>query len=138
MSIEKNESIIFSAGDMMVDPANLAGEYEFEIQKRTPRSSFFNCLKNSSHQFYYIPGKNEYYLLCRISLGSKYGHGSVYSFPGCTLAIDKSDDFEKIMDTAIPHLRNFMNNKPSKSFLKQIDESGCVVVGSMGASTIPQ
>jgi len=122
LPIEKNESIIFSAGDMMVDPANLSGEYEFEINKRTPRSSFFNCLKNSSHQFYYIPGKNEYYLLAGYPWFKVRARDQFIALPGCTLAIDKPDDFEKIMDTAIPHLRNFMNDKPSKSILKQIDD----------------
>lgn len=122
MPIEKNESIIFSAGDMMVDPANLSNEYELEINKRTPRSSFFNCLKNSSHQFYYIPGKNEYYLLAGYPWFKVRARDQFIALPGCTLAIDKPDDFEKIMDTAIPHLRNFMNDKPSKSILKQIDD----------------
>lgn len=122
MPIEKNESIIFSAGDMMVDPANLSDEYELEINKRTPRSSFFNCLKNSSHQFYYIPGKNEYYLLAGYPWFKVRARDQFIALPGCTLAIDKPDDFEKIMDTAIPHLRNFMNDKPSKSILKQIDD----------------
>lgn len=122
MPIEKNESIIFSAGDMMVDPANLSNEYELEINKRTPRSSFFNCLKNSSHQFYYIPGKNEYYLLAGYPWFKVRARDQFIALPGCTLAIDKPDDFEKIIDTAIPHLRNFMNDKPSKSILKQIDD----------------
>lgn len=122
MPIEKNESIIFSAGDMMVDPANLSDEYELEINKRTPRSSFFNCLKNSSHQFYYIPGKNEYYLLAGYPWFKVRARDQFIALPGCTLAIDKPDDFEKIIDTAIPHLRNFMNDKPSKSILKQIDD----------------
>ena len=58
MPIEKGEEIILSAGDILVDTSKLAEEFNYEMQKRTPRSSFYNCLKNSSHQFYYIP-KND-------------------------------------------------------------------------------
>ncbi|MDD5345495.1 MAG: amylo-alpha-1,6-glucosidase [Proteiniphilum sp.] len=122
MSIEKNESIIFSAAEMMVEPESLAAEFDFEMNKRTPRSCFFNCLKNSSHQFYYIPGKNEQYLLAGYPWFKVRARDQFIALPGCTLAVGKSDDFEAIMDTAIPHLRNFMADKPSKSFLKQLDD----------------
>ncbi len=122
MSIEKNESIIFSAGEMMVEPSSLAEEFDFEIKKRTPRSSFYNCLKNSSHQFYYIPNKNEHYLLAGYPWFKVRARDQFIALPGCTLAVDRADDFEKIMDTAIPHLRNFMDNNPSKSFLKQVED----------------
>lgn len=122
MSIEKNEGIIFSAGDMMVETASLKQEFDYEIHKRTPRSSFYNCLKNSSHQFYYIPNKNEYYLLAGYPWFKVRSRDQFIALPGCTLAVDRPDDFEKIMDTAIPHLRDFMADKPSKSYLKQVDD----------------
>jgi predicted glycogen debranching enzyme len=122
MSIEKDEEIIFSAGDMMVEPASLAKEFDYEIHRRTPRSSFYNCLKNSSHQFYYIPGKNEHYLLAGYPWFKVRARDQFIALPGCTLAVGKQDDFEKIMDTAIPHLRSFMADKPFKSYLKQMDD----------------
>ncbi len=122
MSIQKQESIIFSASDMVVEPTSLAEEFDFEIQKRTPRSSFYNCLKNSSHQFYYVPGKNEHYLLAGYPWFKVRARDQFIALPGCTLAADKVNDYEKIMDTAIPHLRNFMADKPSKSYLKQLED----------------
>src|SRR5690554_1135750 len=122
MPIAKGEEIIFSAGDIMVDTSTLAQEFNFEIQKRTPRSSFYNCLKNSSHQFYYIPRRDEYFLLAGYPWFKVRARDQFIALPGCTLAVEKPADFERMMDTAIPCLRDFMNDKPSKSFLKQIDD----------------
>ena len=122
MSIEKDEVIIFSAGDILVDTSTLAKEFDFEIYKRTPRSNFYNCLKNSGHQFYYVPNKDEYYLLAGYPWFKVRARDQFIAMPGCTLSVGKPLDYEKIMDTAIPHLRNFMADKPSKSYLKQIDD----------------
>lgn len=122
MSIEKGEEIIFSAGDILVDTSKLAEEFDFEIYKRTPRSNFYNCLKNSSHQFYYSPNKDENYLLAGYPWFKVRARDQFIALPGCTISVDRTDDFEKIMDTAIPHLRDFMADKPIKSYLKQIDD----------------
>ncbi len=58
--IKKGESIIFSAGVEPVKPRSLAKMYDNEVTTRTPRSSFFNCLKNSAKQFYAKDGKDMY------------------------------------------------------------------------------
>ena len=122
MPITKGEEIIFSAGDILVDTSTLAKEFNFEIDKRTPRSSFYNCLKNSSHQFYYIPKKDEYYLLAGYPWFKVRARDQFIALPGCTLAVGKPRDFEHMMDTAIPCLRDFMADTSSKSYLKQIDD----------------
>ncbi|MDD4632734.1 MAG: amylo-alpha-1,6-glucosidase [Proteiniphilum sp.] len=122
MSIAKEEEIIFSAGDILVDTSHLAKEFDYEIYTRVPRSNFYNCLKNSSHQFKYMPGNGEQYLLAGYPWFKVRARDQFIALPGCTLAVDKARDFEKSMDSAIPHLRNFMADKPSKSFLKQIED----------------
>lgn len=122
MSIAKGEEIIFSAGDLLVDTANLEKEFIFELGKRTPRSNFYNCLKNSSHQFYYIPNKGENYLLAGFPWFKVRARDQFISLPGCTLAIGKSNDFENIMDSAIPHLEKFMQGDYTKSYIKQIND----------------
>ncbi len=122
LSISKGEEIIFSAGDIQVETADLIKEFDYEIYKRTPRSNFYNCLKNSGHQFYYVPGKDEYYLLAGYPWFKVRARDQFISLPGCTLAVEKQQDYVKVMDTAIPHLRNFMQDKPSKSYLKQIED----------------
>ena len=122
MPIAKGEEIIFSAGDILVDTSTLAQEFNFEIQKRTPRSSFYNCLKNSSHQFYYIPQKDETYLLAGYPWFKVRARDQFISLPGCTLASGRPDDFIRIMDSSIPHLQDFMEDKPLKNTLKQVED----------------
>jgi predicted glycogen debranching enzyme len=123
MSIEKGEQIIFSAGDTLVNTNALTQEFIDELEKRTPRSNFYNCLKNSRHQFFYNPGKkNETYLLAGFPWFKVRARDQFIALPGCTLSVDKPDSFERIMDTAIPHLRDFMNNTSRKSYIKQIDD----------------
>ena len=122
MPIAKGEEIIFSAGDILVDTSTLAQEFNFEIQNRTPRSSFYNCLKNSSHQFYYIPQKDETYLLAGYPWFKVRARDQFISLPGCTLASGRPDDFTRIMDSSIPHLQDFMEDKPLKNTLKQVED----------------
>ena len=122
MSIAKDEEIIFSAGDILVDTSNLADEFNIENNKRTPRSNFYNCLKNSSHQFYYIPINGENYLLAGFPWFKVRARDQFVTRPGCTLSVGRPDDYEKIMDSAIPHLKNFMANKYIKGYIKQISD----------------
>lgn len=122
MKIAKGEEIIFSASDILVETKKLKEEFDFEIEKRTPRSSFYNCLKNSSHQFYYIPKEEEYYLLAGYPWFKVRARDQFISLPGCTIAVNRTADFEKIMDTAIPHLKNFMDNNVLSNTIKQIDD----------------
>ncbi len=122
LSIEKGEEIIFSAGDILVEPSKLKDEFDFEIYKRTPRSNFFNCLKNSSHQFYFSHNEAETYLLAGYPWFKIRARDQFISLPGCTLAVDKPHDFEKIMDSSIPHLKDFMEDNPPKNIIKQIED----------------
>ena len=120
MSIEKDEEIILSASDIMVDTSILFDEFEYELKKRTPRSNFYNCLRNSSHQFYYIPKNGETYLLAGYPWFKVRARDLFISLPGSTLAVDRGDDFEKIMDSAIPHLMDFMEEKTLKILLNKL------------------
>lgn len=123
MPIKKGDCVIFSAGDKLKDTAELSEEFDYEIQKRTPRSSFYNCLKNSSHQFFYIPQSDEQYLLAGYPWFKVRARDQFISLPGCTLAVGRVDDFEKIMDTAIVEIKAIMAGKPNEdSLLKQIDD----------------
>lgn len=122
MSISKDEEIFFSAGDILVDTSNLANEFDFEKNKRTPRSSFYNCLKNSSHQFHYSPVNGENYLLAGYPWFKVRARDQFISLPGCTLSVGRPDDFEKIMDSAIPQLKNYMEGKSSMGYIKQLNE----------------
>jgi predicted glycogen debranching enzyme len=108
VDIKKGESIYFSGGDTWIDPALIAAEHEKESQTRIPRTSFYNCLKNSAQQLYYRPTENDAYLFAGYPWFKVRARDLFISLPGCTLAIDDPVRFEKIMTTAMPALRNFM------------------------------
>lgn len=122
LPIKKGEEIIFSAGDILVDTATLPEEFNRELNARTPRSSFYNCLKNSSHQFYYKPQADETYLLAGYPWFKVRARDQFIALPGCTISVNKPDDFVQIMDTAIPHVQNFMTGNPGKNIIKQMDD----------------
>lgn len=106
--IHKGESIIFSAGVSEINPRNLKKMYEAEISTRTPRSSFFNCLKNSAKQFYLKDG-DDMYIISGYPWGIVLARNTFMSLPGLTLAIDHRADFESIMGTGIRALERFMS-----------------------------
>ena len=110
--IKKGESIIFSAGISSVETSQLAQIYHDEVSKRTTRTSFFNCLKNSAQQFFCRKNPEELYLLAGYPWFKCQVRDMFISLPGVSLAFDDLSGFEKIMSTVIPAIRNFMTGKP--------------------------
>ena len=119
--IKKGESIIFSAGDSQVATTRLKTLYETEVQSRTPRTSFFNCLKNSAQQFYFRPKKQDAYLLAGYPWFKVRARDLFISTPGCTLSIGDPVRFEKIMATAIPALTAFMEDGSQDAVITEIE-----------------
>ena len=115
LPIKKGESIIFSAGVSAVTTTRLKALYEQEVTVRTPRTSFFNCLKNSAQQFYFRPKEDDAYLLAGYPWFKVRARDLFIALPGCTLSIDDPVRFEKIMHTAMPAVRAFMaEGKPDR------------------------
>lgn len=121
LPIEKGESVYFSAGDASADPSTLKELFNIEATARTPRNSFYNCLKNSAQQFYFRPKENDAYLLAGYPWFKVRARDLFISLPGCTLSIDDPVRFEKIMSTAIPALQRFMTDKSQDKVIREID-----------------
>ncbi|MDD4115473.1 MAG: glycogen debranching enzyme N-terminal domain-containing protein, partial [Massilibacteroides sp.] len=119
--IRKGESVYFSAGDTPVATAKLKSLFDLEVNFRTPRTSFYNCLKNSAQQFYYRPTENDAYLLAGYPWFGVRARDLFIALPGCTLSIGDPVRFEKIMNTAIPALRNFMEKEEQDKIIKEIE-----------------
>ena len=120
LPIKKGESIIFAAGVEEAKPRALARIYQEEYENRTPRNSFFNCLKNAAQQFYFKQGRDLYILAGYPWFGVR-ARDQFLALPGCSLAIDDVKAFEATMKTAEKALRNFMKDG-SQILLKN---SGC-------------
>lgn len=120
--IKKGEKIFFSAGDTPVATARLETLYKAEVGARTPRTSFYNCLKNSAQQFYFRPNENDAYLLAGYPWFKVRARDLLLSLPGCTLSIDDPKRYEKIMNTAIPAFRKFMKEGTLDNVITEIDQ----------------
>ena len=84
--------------------------FETEVADRTPRDSFFHCLKNSAHQFHNKQG-GEHYILAGYPWFKCRARDLFIALPGLTLAIDEQDEFEDVMKTAEKALRQYMNGE---------------------------
>lgn len=118
--IKKGESVIFSAGISEVKPRSLAKMYEAEIATRTPRTSFYNCLKNAAKQFY-LKDRDRMYVISGYPWGVVLARNTFMAVPGLTLAIDHRADFEKIIATATDALLEFMVDGRRSERIQGID-----------------
>ena len=119
--IKKGETIIFSAGVGPVATNQLKKLFVQEAEARTPRTSFYNCLKNSAQQFYFRPKEEDAYLLAGYPWFKVRARDLFISLPGCTLSIDDPVRFEKIMHTAMPAIRNFMQTGKGDGVIREIE-----------------
>lgn len=121
VEIKKGESIVFSAGISEETPRQLKRLFEEAVADRTPRDSFYNCLKNSGHQFLNKQG-DSYYFIAGYPWFKCRARDMFVSLPGLTLAVDEIDVFEKVMKTAEKALYAFMNEEPLDKNISEIDD----------------
>jgi len=121
LEIEKGESIYFSGGDTFMAPSVFEQKFKEEQSGRTPRDSFYNCLKNAAQQFYHRPNEEDAYLIAGFPWFKVRARDLFIALPGCTLSIDDPVRFEKIARTAIPALRNFMKSGSLDKVITGID-----------------
>ncbi|MDR2970063.1 MAG: amylo-alpha-1,6-glucosidase, partial [Tannerellaceae bacterium] len=122
VAIKKGESVYFCAGDEQVVTSRLKTLYETEVNSRTPRNNFYNSLKNSAQQFYFRPNETDAYLLAGYPWFKVRARDLFIALPGCTLAIDDPVRFEKIMHTAMPAVRAFMQNNEMDKVIREINQ----------------
>ncbi len=120
LPIKKGESIIFSAGTEPVAPRKLTAMYEKEIQSRTPRTSFYNCLKNAAKQFY-LTDRDGHFIISGYPWGVILARNTMMALPGLTLAINHRHDFLEIMATAADALVRFMETGEISDRIHGID-----------------
>ncbi len=119
LPIKKGESIIFSASTKLEKPREFKKVYEKELETRTCRTSFFNCLKNSAKQFYLKTPEGMY-----IMAGYPWYHvrsrDELIALPGCTLAIDHDEDFHLILKTFTDALFKWLETGEKTDMIRDI------------------
>ena len=121
MEIAKGETIVFSAGDEYLEPEDMVERFERELNSRTPRSSFYNCIKNSVHQLFYNPQGDDCYLLAGYPWFKVRARDLFVSVCGVTLTIGEKDRFECIMRTAVKALYAFIHEGKLDPVIREID-----------------
>lgn len=120
VDMKKGDTIIFSAGVSGVNTRQLTKMYEDEIKTRTPRTSFYNCLKNSAKQFY-VTNADGHYMLAGYPWFKVRARDEFIALPGCTLSNHHRPDFEAIMDTAKEAFTRWMETGEPDKHLQGID-----------------
>ena len=120
VDMKKGDTIIFSAGVSEVNTRMLSKMYEDEIKTRTPRTSFYNCLKNSAKQFY-VTNADGHYMLAGYPWFKVRARDEFIALPGSTLSNHHRPDFEAIMDTAKEAFIRWMETGEPDKHLQGID-----------------
>ena len=120
VDMKKGDTIIFSAGVSEVNTRLLSKMYEDEIKTRTPRTCFYNCLKNSAKQFY-MTNADGHYMLAGYPWFKLRARDEFIALPGCTLSNHHRPDFEAIMDTAKEAFIRWMETGEPDKHLQGID-----------------
>jgi len=102
-SLEKGESVYFSAGIEEVNPANLKRFYNNEISKRIPRDSFENCLRNSAQQFVVRKNKKTE-IVAGFPWFGRWGRDTFIALPGLTLVTGDFKTCKDVIDTMVAEM----------------------------------
>ncbi len=121
VDIKKGESIVFSASTSEISPRKLKKLFEIEAADRTPRDSFYHCLKNSAHQFH-NKQDDEHYILAGYPWFKCRARDMFISLPGLTLAVGEMNEFEDAMKTAEKAIRCFINDEPNPYRIYEMDD----------------
>lgn len=109
LNIKKGESIYFSAGLEERSTRNFGKMFDKEIESRTARTSFYNCLKNSAKQFYYNNADGNY-IVAGYPWFKVRARDEMIALPGTTFLINHPNEFYDIMNTAMEAYYKFMEN----------------------------
>jgi predicted glycogen debranching enzyme len=126
LSMKQGEEIVFSAGIEDISSRKLKPLWLQEFSKRTDRKDMFECLKNSATQFY-KKENDDNFILAGYPWFKCRARDQFVSLPGATLAIGEFDYFEKVIQTAIPEIRAFIEQKDYVSKIQELDASDALL-----------
>lgn len=120
MSIKKGETIIFSAGTEATNTRNLKRLFEKEKAGRIDRTDFLSCLRKSADQF--INKKpSGWYINAGYPWFKYRARDQFIALPGITLATDREDVFNDVMEKSRVAIRECMDGSQPSTLLRGID-----------------
>ena len=104
MSAKKGDVIVFSASTVEVNPELLKQDFETDLEKRIPRTSFKNCLINSAQQFVVKKDKKTE-IIAGFPWFGTWGRDTFIALPGLTLSIGDDKTCKDVLDTMVNKLK---------------------------------
>ncbi len=104
LNMKKGESVIFSASTQEINPNELPKLFENELQQRTPRNNFENCLANSAEQFF-CKKSNITEIIAGFPWYNKVGRYTFLALPGLTLSLNKPGICKEVLDSMISKMK---------------------------------
>jgi len=105
IDIKKGESVIFSGATFEADHSKLKQTFSAQARTRTPKNSFFGCLRNSAEQFFVCTPD-----FTDIQAGYPWYNGRInqtfVALPGLSLAIEDKELIRQIIQTNISRLKS--------------------------------
>ena len=121
LSIRKGESIYFSAGIDEIRPNTLQHLYTKELEQRTSRSSFRNCLINSAQQFYLKKERKGLFLLAGYPWFKVRARDLFIALPGSTLSLGDTKSFEAILSSGMRAMNRFLEKGVADETVTEIE-----------------
>lgn len=112
VQVKKGDEIVFAAGTQDIKPTTLKKLFDEEVSLRSPRDNFYHALINAAHQFHNRVSDTERYILAGYPWFKVRARDTFIALPGLTLAIEETDYFKLVMDTAMKGIYDFMSGKP--------------------------
>jgi len=104
MSAKNGDVIVFSASTQEENPEELKQEFETDLSKRIPRTSFKNCIANAAQQFIVRKGQKAEVIAGFPWFGS-WGRDTFIALPGITLSIGNEKACKDVLDTMVGKLK---------------------------------
>ncbi|MDR2835953.1 MAG: amylo-alpha-1,6-glucosidase [Bacteroidales bacterium] len=104
--IKKGESVVFTASLIEVNPKEIIKKFDTEIEKRTVRTTYLDCLKSAAQQF--ICRRNhKTEIIAGFPWFGRWGRDTFISLPGITLYNDADEKTCKdVIDTMLSELNH--------------------------------
>lgn len=102
--LKKGDAVVFSAGLSEIKSKSIKRLFAREENKRIPRNSFENCLKNSAQQFI-VNRDNKTEIIAGFPWFGRWGRDTFIALPGLTCAMGDFKTCKKVIDTMLKDLK---------------------------------
>ena len=100
-----NKELYITIGTEPIDPKSIASLFRSVVEKRTSRSTFFNCLQNAAEQFI-VTKNNKSIVLAGYPWFGRWGRDTFIALPGLTLTLQKPELCKKVMDDMLDEIKD--------------------------------